>query len=90
MLVEPTANAAALQLVVKPPRKAFVAVVVGDEAAVKVDRLPQQRGQILDQLLRQADAAQEDERQTAGTLQGADVDRAGTMVNNRVQVLAVT
>jgi hypothetical protein len=32
MLVAPTANALALQLVVEPAREALVGVVVGDEA----------------------------------------------------------
>ena len=75
MFVKPTANTLTLQLIREPLGKAFVSVTVRDEAAVEVDRLAaQQRRQVVDQPVWQANAAQEGKRQRTRTLQGADVD----------------
>ena len=66
---EPAAHALVLQVGVEALGELLVLRRVADEAGVELDRLVQQRGQIVDQVVRQADAAQEDEGQGTGLLQ---------------------
>src|SRR5215472_1416726 len=61
---------------------------IADEARVVLDRLVQQRGQILDQRVRQTDAAEEGKWQWTGALKGADVERARTPMTDGFEVLA--
>jgi hypothetical protein len=61
-----------------------------DKARVALDPLIQKQGQIVDQRVRQASATQEGERQGAGALQSPEIDRAGAVMVDRVEVLAAT
>jgi hypothetical protein len=84
---EPTAYAAVLQVGVQPLYERVVLGRVTDEAGIILDRLFEQRGQVVDQPIRQAAAAQEDQGQAARPLPGAVVEDARAPVNAGLQTL---
>jgi hypothetical protein len=58
-----------------------------DEAGEELDWLVQQRGQVVDQVIRQADTAQEHQGQRTRALQGLGVDAAWSRMSATVQPL---
>jgi hypothetical protein len=88
MRCKPAPHPIVLQVGVQSIDKLIVLRRVADEARVVLDHLVQQRGQILDQRIWQADAPKKYERQGAGALQCSDVERAGATMNNGVKALA--
>jgi hypothetical protein len=59
VLVELAGNAVPLVFIVQPPCERLVGMAVADEDRVELDRLVQQGRQVLDQVVEQADTAQE-------------------------------
>jgi len=66
LFVEPAANAATLKCIVETPGKVFVGMVIADEARIELNRLVQEGGQIIDELVRKAATPQESEGELAG------------------------
>src|SRR4051812_11503969 len=73
---EPAAHAFVLEIGVEAVGELLVLARIADEAGEELDRLVQQRGQVVDQVIRQADTAQEGEGQWTRALQGSMVDGA--------------
>src|SRR3954454_9886551 len=84
---EPAAHALVLEVGVKAVGELLVLARIADEAGVELDRLVQQRWQVVDQVVWQADAAQEGQGQRTRTLQGLMVDGARAVMQASFQSL---
>jgi hypothetical protein len=69
----------------KALRKLLITGRIANEAGIMLDGLVQQRRQVVDEKVRQADAAKKRERQRPGFLQRAMVYDARPMVDTCVQ-----
>jgi hypothetical protein len=73
---EPAPYAFVLEIGVEAVGELLVLARIADEAGEELDRLVQQRGQVVYQVVWQADTAQEGQGQWARALQGSVVDDA--------------
>src|SRR5215831_13108724 len=82
---KPAAHPLVLQVGMKALRKRLILGRVADEAGIMLDGLVQQRRQVVDQHVRQPDAAKKRERQRPGFLQRAMVYDAWPIMDTGAQ-----
>jgi hypothetical protein len=80
VLIQPTPDAWTLKLVTETLCEGLVSRAVADETAVVLCGFIKDRGEVLDEALGKAAAAEEIDRQVAGPFKGAVIDDARTMV----------